>query len=131
MKKIIFVLLLCFTSINAQDKYSISGTIKDAGSGETLIGVSIFDQDNYQGTVSNEYGFYSLSLTKGSHNIQISYIGYNNISKTINLNKDQTLNFSLVENVEGLEEIVLTTISEKISIKKAEMSVNKNESSNH
>lgn len=125
MKKIFFVFLLCFNVMHAQEKFAISGTIKDAASGETLIGVSIYDKDNYQGTVSNEYGFYSLSLSKGSHNLQISYLGYNTISKTINLNRDQTLNFSLVENAEGLEEVVLTTTSEKISIKKAEMSVNK------
>lgn len=125
MKKIYLILLFCFSGVYAQEKFSISGTLKDSASGETLIGVSIYDKDNYQGTVSNEYGFYSLSLNQGTHNIQVSYLGYNTVSKTIDLNKNQTLNFSLVENIEGLEEIVLTTTSEKISIKKAEMSVNK------
>ena len=125
MKKILFVFLLCFIKMSAQDKFTIGGTIKDSASGETLIGVNIIDKDNYQGTVTNEYGFYSLTLSKGTHNIEISYIGYNTISKKIDINKNKTLNFSLSENVESLEEVVLTSTSEKVSIQKAEMSVNK------
>ncbi|MGY5353967.1 TonB-dependent receptor [Wenyingzhuangia sp. IMCC45467] len=125
MKKILSLLLFLITNTYAQDKYTISGAIKDNSSGETLIGVSIYDKDNYQGTVTNEYGFYSLSLTKGTHNIEVSYLGYNTIVKTINLNKNKTFNFSLIENAESLGEVVLTSSTEKISIKKAEMSVNK------
>lgn len=125
MKKILFVLLLTYINISAQEKFTIGGTIKDASSGETLIGVSIYEKDNFKGTVSNEYGFYSLTLTKGTHNIEISYLGYNTVAKTIDLDKNLTLNISLVENAESLNEVVISTTSEKVSIKKAEMSVNK------
>ncbi|ANW95679.1 collagen-binding protein [Wenyingzhuangia fucanilytica] len=125
MKKILFVLLLCFINSFSQEKFTISGSIKDSASGETLIGVSIIDKDNYQGTVTNEYGFYSLTLSKGKHNIEISYLGYNTISKPLDLTKNITLNFSLTENAESLSEVVITSSTEKISIKKAEMSVNK------
>lgn len=125
MKKIFLILFLFTLNISAQEKFTIAGTIKDSSTGETLIGVNIYDKDNFQGTVSNEYGFYSFTLTKGTHNIEISYLGYNTISKTIDLKNNQTLNISLEESAESLNEVVITSTSEKISIKKAEMSVNK------
>lgn len=125
MKKLLFILLTCITSSYAQQKFTISGTLKNAANGETLIGVSVFDKDNYQGTVTNEYGFYSLTLTEGNHNIIYSYIGFNTINKTINLNKNLTINISLKEESENLNEVIITSFTEKVSFKKAEMSVNK------
>lgn len=109
----------------AQEKYTITGIIKDAYSGETLIGVNIIEKNLSQGTISNEYGFYSVTLPKGKHVIEISYMGYSSLTKEINLTQNTTINLNLEENTESLDEVVISTYSEKISIKKAEMSVNK------
>ena len=57
----IFFFLLAIISL-AQNKHTISGYIQDESSGENLIGVSIYDKENYKGTASNQYGFYSLSI---------------------------------------------------------------------
>ncbi|NJB81803.1 TonB-dependent receptor [Wenyingzhuangia aestuarii] len=125
MKKFLILLLLIVSNTYAQEKFTITGVVKDAGSGETLIGVSIIEKSSSQGTVTNEYGFYSFTLPKGEHTIDISYLGYNNFTKKINLTKNTTLNIDLKENLESLDEVVISTYTEKVSIKKAEMSVNK------
>lgn len=109
----------------AQEKFTVTGRIKDASSGETLIGVSIIEKDTYKGTVSNEYGFYSLTLPKGTHKLEISYLGFNSFTTTIELTKNTQLNVDLIENAESLEAVEISAYTEKVSIKKAEMSVNK------
>lgn len=120
----LFILLFFFTTSKAQEKYTLFGTITEASSNETLIGVSIAVPELQTGVITNEYGFYSLTLPKGNYKIIVSYIGFNDIKKEINLNKDTTLNLQLNEAIEELNEIVLTEDIEKISIRKPQMSVN-------
>jgi len=57
-------------------KYTISGFLKDAESDEALIGANIYDPSTQKGTVSNQHGFFSLTLTAGNHEIVYSYLGY-------------------------------------------------------
>ncbi len=111
-------------SISAQDKFTLSGKITDQHSNETLIGVNIIFPELQTGTITNEYGFYSITLNKGSYNFQISYLGFNSISENIIIDKNQTLNFKLTESTETLEEIVITENVEKLNIRKPQMSVN-------
>ncbi|NRB61357.1 MAG: TonB-dependent receptor [Winogradskyella sp.] len=121
------VLLLLFLSTNAflaQEKVTLSGTISDASSNETLIGVNIILPDLQTGTMTNEYGFYSITLPKGTYKIQISYLGFQSIVETINLNSDQTKNFKLNEAAESLDEVIIKQDVEKLNIKKPQMSVN-------
>ena len=96
MKKIsiIFIFLLS-TNVYSQKKFTISGYVQEESSGENLIGVTIYDSKNRQGTSTNQYGFYSLTLDKGEYEINYSFIGMKTISKKINLNKDYRINISL------------------------------------
>ncbi len=110
--------------INAQEKYTISGTISDYSSNETLIGVNIIFPDSGTGTMTNEYGFYSITLTEGTYKLQISYLGYKTITETLILNGDVTKNYLLTESAETLDEIVIKEDVEKLNIKKPQMSVN-------
>ncbi|MCB0463755.1 MAG: TonB-dependent receptor, partial [Flavobacteriaceae bacterium] len=71
-----------------------------------------------------EYGFYSITLDKGVYEFQISYLGYASIVKTINLDKDQTLNFKLTEDSQSLDEIIIVEDVEKLNIRKPQMSLN-------
>ena len=118
------VLLSVFASF-AQEKFTLSGTIIDANSNETLIGVNVVIPELKTGVTTNEYGFYSITLPKGIYSVQISYLGYQNIEESINLNQNTKNNFNLYSNETALKEVVITGNKTKIDIKKPEMSVNK------
>ena len=91
-----------------QNQYTISGYVQDSESGENLIGVSIYDQKNYKGTASNQYGFYSLTMEEGNYIIVYSFIGYTSITKNINLDKDIRLNINLSNDAILTEEVIVT-----------------------
>ena len=78
MKARYLTLIFVFSFFNSlsQDRYTISGFIQDFNSGESLIGVSIYESKSFKGTSTNQYGFYSLTLDKGEYEIVYSFIGY-------------------------------------------------------
>lgn len=121
----IFILILTINFTFSQDKFTLSGVVKDSLSGETLIGVNIIIPELQTGTTTNEYGFYSLTLPKGNYNLLVSYIGFSDIRSEINLNENIKLNFVLKENLEELEEVILTDNPYKVKVSTPEMSVNK------
>ncbi len=133
MYKIIscFIVTLCFNVLilNAQEKFTFSGTILEQKSNESLIGVNIIFPELSTGTTTNEYGFFSITLPKDTYNIVISYLGYNSISETIVLSENITKNYSLFNSTENLDEIIITNNIEKLNIKTPQMSVNKLNSS--
>lgn len=120
----LLLFMFAFTATKAQEKFTLFGTITEASSNETLIGVSIAIPELQTGVITNEYGFYSLTLPKGNYTLIISYIGFNEVKKEINLTKDTTLNLQLNEAVEELNEVILTEDIEKVNIRKPQMSVN-------
>ncbi len=124
IKFTIFFFLLHIYSYS-QEKFTLSGTVTDSISGESLIGVSITVPELQTGTTTNEYGFYSLTLPKGNYNIIVSYIGFTDFNLQIDLSKSITQNISLTENLQELNEVVLTESIYKLNIQKPEMSSNK------
>jgi outer membrane receptor protein involved in Fe transport len=126
-KKIIpFILILFISNLGfSQEKFTLSGTISDASSNETLIGVNIIAKNTKLYATTNEYGFYSLTLPKGEYEIIISYVGFTTISEAISLNQNTKRNFSLQESGQELKEVVVTSEKTKANIRKPEMSVNK------
>lgn len=124
-KKFIYVLLLLSFQLFAQRNYTLSGIITEKASSETLIGVNIILPELSKGTVTNGYGFYSISLPKGIYKVEISYLGYQTIVKKIDLSKNQTLNFSLEDASQQIDEVVVKSNSSIISLKRPEMSVHK------
>ena len=120
----IFVSLFTLTFF-AQEKHTISGTVYDNKGNETLIGATIYFPDLNVGTTTNEYGFYSITISKGTHNISVSYLGFSEESKIIELNNKTSLDFYLSERSQALDEVVIQTDIEKINIKSTQMSVNK------
>jgi hypothetical protein len=127
---ILISILPCFSQDKTFDeqqkqKFTISGTISDTNSNETLIGVNITISELKTGAITNEYGFYSLTLPKGNYSLQIRNLGYQTIEKTIYLDQDLKTNFNLVSSENILNEIVITANKTKIDIRKPEMSLNK------
>ena len=84
-KRLLFILLTIFSlPVFAQQKYTVSGVIKDEATGEQLIGASIrINELPQNGTATNSYGFYSLTAPAGEYNLIITYIGYQTISRQI------------------------------------------------
>lgn len=81
----IIFLLLVFGWVQAQQKYSVNGYLKDSKTGEDLIGVTVYVPELKAGTTTNVYGFYSLSLPEGSYTLIYSYIGYESQEQKVNL----------------------------------------------
>ena len=123
--KLSFLVFFVFTFNSfSQEKFTISGTISDSNSNETLIGVNIYVPELEIGTTTNEYGFYSLTLPKGTHKIEFSYVGFQTILQEITLNQNTKISIPLVSSSEQLDEVVITDKG-RTNIRKAEMSVNK------
>lgn len=126
MKKISYALFFFFCSfLNAQETYVLNGIIREAENNETLSGVNVLFPELQSGTVSNDYGFYSIKLPAGTHRMIISYLGFSTISAEINISDDTQRNFNLRPAAEYLEEVVLSEDLERLNISKPEMSVNK------
>jgi hypothetical protein len=105
-----FTIIFCFSlsCIIGQQKHTLSGYIKDGATGETLIGANIYNTSNTaQGTVTNSYGFYSLTLESGNYKIVASYLGYEDQVFEVDLTKILSLNISLNEGV-VIDEVVIT-----------------------
>lgn len=124
MNKIILLFIIFTSIVSAQEKFTVSGSIKDLSNGETLFGASIYFQDTSIGVQSNEYGFYSITATQGTYTMIISFIGFNEITREITLDKNQKLDIELTETSNQLGEVVLVAEeSELVNIKKPQMSV--------
>jgi len=121
---ILYIFLFSSGILLAQEKYTISGTIVQEDSNETLIGVNILIPELNIGTSTNEYGFYSLTLPPSTYEIVISYVGFKDYIETIVLTDNVTKNISLIESFESLEEVVIRENTEKTNIRKPQMSIN-------
>jgi hypothetical protein len=126
-KKIGYFILLLLTTLTSfsQEKFTLSGTITDFKNNETLIGVNVYIPALKIGTTTNEYGFYSLSIPHGEHQIEISFMGYQTLQKSVVLHQNTKNNFSINESGQELQEVIITDNKGKINIKSPEMSTNK------
>ncbi len=127
MKNALAFALLCWASISlAQNaaNYTVSGTITDAASGETLIGVTV-RAENGAGAVSNEYGFYSLTLNEGAHTFSFAYLGYLTTNRELVLHQNQKLDIALSDNTTLLGEIEIKAEKREEHVERALMGVEK------
>ena len=119
------LLLFSFQSFFGQETFTISGIVTEASSKETLIGVNVIFPKLVKGTTTNEYGFYSYTLPKGTYTLEVSSIGFKTIRKEIELTKNSKFNFSLETESEQIDEVIIKSSSNLINLKKPEMSVHK------
>lgn len=103
------------------EKFTISGTIRSAAKGETLIGASV--RAGNWGTSSNEYGFYSLTLPRGTYTLEITAVGLQSVQQKVELTRDTKLNFALQDEVKSLEGVVVNAQSSGRSISSPQMGV--------
>ena len=118
------MLLVFFaSSLVSQEVYTLRGVVKDKANNENLTGVNILLPDLGTGTISNEYGFYSIRLPRGTHNIRLTYLGYGSQAHEVSIDQNTTLNFELEETSESLQEVVLSDSSMFLDVGKPAMSV--------
>ncbi len=123
-KSILFIAGLVFLSrepLTAQNKYTLSGYIKDSASGETLIGATIAVNGAGRGVNSNQYGFYSITLPAGKYSIICSYVGFRTQQQLIDLGRSQSAAFLMSPVVTANIEVVVTAKRRDNNVKNAQM----------
>lgn len=120
------ILFFCLAQLDVQaQKHTISGTIKDGKSGETLIGALIRTSDLKNGARSNEYGFFSLTLNEGDYTFYISNSGYTTDTLSISLKKNEQLTISLNQKTSVVKEIKVTAKKKNDNVVNAQMGAEK------
>lgn len=105
--------------------YIVSGYIKDAETGEELIGATIMVKGQQKGTVSNLYGFYSISLEPGNYIFVYSYVGYEKKEISVRLDRNLVINLELTEQIRELDEVTVSAEGHRAHVERAEMSSTK------
>ncbi|MHB9056104.1 MAG: TonB-dependent receptor [Paludibacteraceae bacterium] len=117
---LLFLFFFLFIYLQAQN-YTISGYIADKSSGETLLNASVFENQSGKGTVSNNYGYYTITLNSGNVSLDYSYVGYSPETKEFLLTKDTTINIKLDASI-SLKEVTVVGKSNELGVKGSQMS---------
>src|SRR5688500_17478823 len=102
------VIVLFTLHVQAQEKATLNGYVKDASNGEELIGVTVYIPELKAGTITNAYGFYSITLPKGTYEVQFSYLGYTLQKFKAELSQNIAHNIELQNEATVIQEIVVT-----------------------
>ena len=89
-------------------RHTISGYIKNETDDEVLIGAGVIIQKAYMGTMTNSYGFYSLTLPQGKYVLNYSYIGFEDIFYEIDLKSDMNISQRMKIDETELEIVIIT-----------------------
>ena len=111
--RIATLILVLFPALTYAQKFTISGYVKDAANGESLIGSAVLNRNTLQGTAANIHGFYSLTLQHDSVRLVYSYVGYTPVEIKFYLRSDTTLDVNLTSSNQ-LEEVVVNASREEI-----------------
>lgn len=92
---------------HAQESYTLSGYVKESGSKELLIGVTIYTADKTAGTVSNNFGYYAIQLPAGKHTMIYNFVGYTQVIKEVTITKDVVMDVLLKSAQTDIGEVVV------------------------
>lgn len=119
----ILLLLISFQT-SAQNKYTISGYVKDEKTGEPLIGATIIIKEiTATGTSTNAYGFYSITIPEGNYTVATQFMGYEQKTQSVSLKQNTKLNFDITEKIQQLNEVLITDEKKNENISKPQMGV--------
>lgn len=129
MKKLLFplfvLMFIAVTTVASAQTGSLTGTVTDRTTGETLVGATVFIADLERGAPTNISGEYTLdNIPLGTYNVRISFIGYRTLNETVTINEgDNVLNVQLRTDLTGLDEVVVTSIASRTSRAVSEVAV--------
>ncbi|MCB8999042.1 MAG: TonB-dependent receptor [Bacteroidales bacterium] len=129
IRNLFFTVLLFFISIHVSASgiddppvsYSISGHVSDAATGEVLIAANVYIRELGSGSVTNAYGYYSITLASGSYSIGVSYVGYQSFEKKILLTENQVLNIELLPKSSEIDEVTVSSVKKNQNVSSLEM----------
>ena len=127
MKKLyILLILLQLASLSVLAQSGIYGTIKDADSGEVLVGAAVYNDSLQKGTVTNYNGYYDFQLKPGKYRIRFSYLGYTTIEKEIVIDETRKrLNINMKIEAQMLDNVVVTSKKKDANVRELAMSMQK------
>ncbi len=99
-KNILAIILILLCGIAKSQTYTISGTVTDSLSGETLIGAAVIDMRSGKGALTNAQGRFSLTLKSDSVRLRVTYVGYKPIFEDILLKSNQKRNYLMHSSTE-------------------------------
>lgn len=125
MKKIFLLVIFLFSlNINSQNNFTLSGYVLDSQTNELVIGASVIIDELNIGTITNSYGFFSITVKEGNYSVKTQNLGYKDDLQIISLNKNIILNIYLTEEVESLDEVIVMENTEDIDIELPVLSLN-------
>lgn len=104
---------------------TLSGYIKDGQDGETIIGATVYSLENEKGITSNDQGYFNLELPIGLQRIKVSFIGFADEIREINLSSDGTIDVELFEGSVKLESVIVTGVAPDQNVRSLDMGVEK------
>ena len=114
--------IFCLSNLYAQN-FTISGKVTDKENGEELIGATIQIAETGAGMVTNEYGFYSLTLPKGTYTVQYTYIGFKTETRSVVLDENKVINVELGEEGSVLNEATVKATKTESKVENKKISV--------
>lgn len=108
------IFLLAATLVSAQNNFTISGTVSDSSSNESLIGAIVSIKGTTKGMATNEYGFFSLTLPEGEYEVVVKYTGYQAKTVAVSLHANTSLNIPITNSTSTqMKEVVITAEKDK------------------
>jgi CarboxypepD_reg-like domain/TonB dependent receptor/TonB-dependent Receptor Plug Domain len=123
LRKLLSFLLVVFltTTSFCQSRFTLNGYVRDSLSGELIIGANIMVNGQPKGVSSNQYGFYSITLTEGSYTISVSHISYLTASSVVDLSTNREQSFLLMSKSSTMTEVVVYNRRRDANVKNAQM----------
>lgn len=104
---------------------TLNGYIKDGKNGETILGATVYALNLERGVVTNEFGFYTLDLPTGRHRVRVSFLGYENEIREINVRSTGSLDMELFEGLTTLSTVTVTGDAPDENVRGVAMGVEK------
>ncbi len=120
-------LVFLLSQLYAQEKYVLSGTVRDSANGEDMIGATIFIKELNAGAATNAYGFFSMTLPQGTYTMSVTYVGFVAETRTIEMNSNRKVDIALSEQRLSTNEVVVTAERKDAQVKNMEMGTTKME----
>jgi hypothetical protein len=118
-----FIALTISLSLFSQSKFTVSGSVRDAKTGEELIGATVFIKEiPNAGAAANTYGFFSLTVPTGQYTLEARYVGYDAFSQPLSLDSSRTVNINLIPTSTEMKQIVVSAQRADANVQEAQMS---------